>query len=132
MRQDDVALQGAKVVLRYAGLRQQPEPGVDAVDRLVAGGMVIDETVAFLLVLFFTPEGWLWQVAAFVLFRIFDIIWALTLGGPGTMTETISIYAYSQGFKQFETSYTAAMAFLVIAILTVVVTWAIRRMELVK
>ena len=66
------------------------------------------------------------------LFRIFDIIWALTLGGPGTMTETISIYAYSQGFKQFETSYTAAMAFLVIAILTVVVTWAIRRMELVK
>jgi multiple sugar transport system permease protein len=66
------------------------------------------------------------------LFRIFDIIWALTSGGPGTRTETISIYAYAQGFKQFETSYTAAMAFLVIAILTVVVTWAIRRMGLAK
>jgi multiple sugar transport system permease protein len=66
------------------------------------------------------------------LFRIFDIIWALTSGGPGTMTETVSIYAYSQGFKQFETSYTAAMAFLVIAILTVIVTWAIRRMGLAK
>ncbi len=66
------------------------------------------------------------------LFRIFDIIWALTMGGPGTMTETVSIYAYTQGFKQFETSYTAAMAFLVIAILTVVVTWAIRRMGLAK
>ena len=65
------------------------------------------------------------------LFRIFDIIWALTMGGPGTMTETISIYTYNQGFKQFETSYTAAIAFLVIAILTVVVTWAIRRMGLV-
>ena len=38
-------------------------------------------------------------------------IWALTGGGPGTMTETISIYAYVQGFQQFETSYTAAMAF---------------------
>ena len=49
------------------------------------------------------------------LFRIFDIIWALTAGGPGTMTETISIYTYVQGFKQFETSYTAAIAFLVIA-----------------
>ena len=36
------------------------------------------------------------------LFRIFDIIWALTTGGPGTMTETISIYTYVQGFKQFE------------------------------
>lgn len=66
------------------------------------------------------------------LFRIFDIIWALTMGGPGTMTETISIYTYTQGFKQFETSYTAAIAFLVIAILTVVVTWAIRRMGLAK
>ena len=37
------------------------------------------------------------------------------------MTETISIYAYVQGFQQFETSYTAAIAFLVIVILTVVV-----------
>ena len=49
------------------------------------------------------------------LFRLFDIIWALTGGGPGTMTETISIYAYVQGFQQFETSYAAAMALLVIA-----------------
>lgn len=38
------------------------------------GGMVWDETVAFLLVLFFTPAGWLWQIAAFVLFRFFDIV----------------------------------------------------------
>lgn len=66
------------------------------------------------------------------LVRIFDIIWALTSGGPGTMTETISIYAYTQGFRQFETSYTAAIAFLVIVILTIVVTWAIRRMGLAK
>lgn len=64
--------------------------------------------------------------------RIFDIIWALTSGGPGTMTETISIYTYSQGFKQFETSYTAAIAFLIIALLTVVIVWAIRRMGLAK
>lgn len=66
------------------------------------------------------------------LVRIFDIIWALTAGGPGTMTETISIYAYVQGFQQFESSYTAAIAFLVIALLTVLVTWAIRRMGLAK
>lgn len=64
--------------------------------------------------------------------RIFDIIWALTQGGPGTMTETISIYTYTQGFKQFETSYTAAIAFLIIALLTVVIVWAIRRMGLAK
>lgn len=38
------------------------------------GGMVWDETVAFLLVLIFTPAGWLWQIAAFALFRLFDIV----------------------------------------------------------
>ena len=64
--------------------------------------------------------------------RIFDIIWALTQGGPGTMTETISVYTYIQGFNQFETSYTAAIAFLVIVLLTIIVTWAIRRMGLAK
>lgn len=64
------------------------------------------------------------------LFRIFDVVWALTAGGPGTMTETISIYTYVQGFKQFETSYTAAIAFLVIVLLTVVVVAALKRMEL--
>ncbi|MCB1984324.1 MAG: phosphatidylglycerophosphatase A [Burkholderiales bacterium] len=37
-------------------------------------GMVWDETVAFLLVLYFTPTGWIWQLAAFFLFRFFDII----------------------------------------------------------
>jgi len=66
------------------------------------------------------------------LFRIFDIIWALTEGGPGSMTETISLYTYVIGFTQFDTSYTAAVAFLVVAILTVIVTVALRRMELVR
>ncbi len=38
-----------------------------------AGSMVWDETVAFLLVLFFTPAGIYWQVFAFLTFRVFDI-----------------------------------------------------------
>lgn len=66
------------------------------------------------------------------LFRIFDVIWALTEGGPGTMTETISLYTYIQGFSQFETSYTAAVAFLIIGLLTAVVTFALRRMEITR
>lgn len=69
-------------------------------------------------------------IRALDLFRLFDVVWALTRGGPGTMTETFSIYAYVQGFQQFETSYTAAMAFVVIVILSVVVTLALRRVEI--
>ena len=66
------------------------------------------------------------------LFRLFDVVWALTKGGPGTMTETISVYTYIQGFRQFETSYTAAIAFLVIFMLSVAVIFALRRMEIAR
>ena len=45
-----------------------------ALGRSDYGGMVWDETVAFLLVLFFTPVHSYWQAFAFVLFRIFDIV----------------------------------------------------------
>ena len=38
------------------------------------GGMVWDEVVAFLLVLFFTPPDLLWQAFAFLLFRLFDVL----------------------------------------------------------
>ncbi|MCB1972391.1 MAG: sugar ABC transporter permease, partial [Geminicoccaceae bacterium] len=64
------------------------------------------------------------------LFRLFDVVWALTRGGPGTATETISIYAYVEGFQQFETSYAAAMAFVIIILLTVAVMAALNRMEI--
>lgn len=69
-------------------------------------------------------------IRALDLFRLFDIVWALTQGGPGTMTETISMFTYVQGFRQFETSYTAAVALLIIVLLSIVLMWALRRVEL--
>lgn len=69
-------------------------------------------------------------IRALDLFRLFDVVWALTRGGPGTMTETFSIYAYVLGFQQFETSYTAAMSFVVIFLLVIAITIALRRMEI--
>ncbi len=64
------------------------------------------------------------------LFRLFDVVWALTKGGPGTRTETISTFAYVKGFQQFETSYTAAVALLIIVLLSVAVFAALKRVEL--
>ena len=66
------------------------------------------------------------------LFRLFDIVWALTKGGPGTRTETISIFTYVKGFQQFETSYTAAMTFVIILILNALVILALRRVEIAR
>ena len=38
------------------------------------GAMCWDEVVAFLLVLALTPDDWRWQAAAFLLFRLFDVV----------------------------------------------------------
>ena len=72
-------------------------------------------------------------IRALDLFRLFDVVWALTRGGPGTMTETVSIYAYVQGFQQFETSYAAAMAVRHHPDLsTLLVMLALRRVEIAR
>jgi len=67
------------------------------------GGIVWDEIVAFMLVLFFTPEGIYWQVFAFVLFRFFDIVKPQPIkyfdqnlqGGLGVMFDDILAAGYA-------------------------------------
>ena len=43
-------------------------------------------------------------------FKIFDKVYALTGGGPGTATETISFYIYRQGFTYFNMGRASAAA----------------------
>ncbi len=69
-------------------------------------------------------------IRALDLVRIFDIVFVITRGGPGTLTETTSIYMYITGFHQFETSYTGAMVFVIIVLLSILVVTALRRVEL--
>ena len=59
-------------------------------------------------------------IRALDLFRIFDVVWQLTRGGPGTTTETISIFMYIRGFQSFDTSYTAALVVVLLILLSVV------------
>jgi ABC-type sugar transport system permease subunit len=49
---------------------------------------------------------------------MFDIVWQLTRGGPGSATETVSIYAYIRGFQQFDTSYVGAMVVVLVVLLS--------------
>lgn len=53
-------------------------------------------------------------------FKLFDIIYLVTGGGPGNITETISFYTYKQGFKFFSLGYTAAMAFLQLIVIILI------------
>ncbi|MCZ4315526.1 sugar ABC transporter permease [Comamonadaceae bacterium G21597-S1] len=64
------------------------------------------------------------------LMRLFDFIYALTQGGPGTTSETISVYMYVQGFQQFATSYTGALAFVSIVVTSILIFFLMRRASL--
>lgn len=46
-------------------------------------------------------------------FKEFDKVFIMTGGGPGTLTEFISIYAYRVNFRNWDLGYGAAVAFMV-------------------
>jgi multiple sugar transport system permease protein len=52
-------------------------------------------------------------------FKIFDIIYVLTAGGPGTSTESLNYYLYVQGFRYFNMGYSAALSFVTLILIIV-------------
>lgn len=53
-------------------------------------------------------------------FRIFDVIYLLTAGGPARVTETVSLYIYRYGFQSFNLGVAAAASFIMLLIMLVV------------
>lgn len=49
-------------------------------------------------------------------FRFFDLIYVLTGGGPGTATETLTLYTYSLGFSQLEIGKASALGVLTLLV----------------
>jgi multiple sugar transport system permease protein len=60
--------------------------------------------------------------------KLFDIIYSLTRGGPGTETYTSSYYLYQQGFEFFHLGQGTAGAWMFTIILTVISFWLVRRL----
>lgn len=52
-------------------------------------------------------------------FKVFDLVFIFTQGGPGTSTETISWYIYQLSFKFFRMGYASAISYLVLIFLSV-------------
>jgi multiple sugar transport system permease protein len=62
-------------------------------------------------------------------FKLFDVMFVMTRGGPGTATETISLYIYKQTFNELEWSYVAAIGLTLLVILSVVAVVGMRFMK---
>jgi multiple sugar transport system permease protein len=60
--------------------------------------------------------------------KLFDIIYTLTRGGPGTDTYTTSYYLYQQGFELFHLGQGTAGSWMFMVILTFISFWLVRRL----
>lgn len=58
--------------------------------------------------------------------KIFDAIWLMTTGGPGTATESISVYMYKHGFKYLKWSWVAACGIIILIIITLISMQALK------
>lgn len=62
--------------------------------------------------------------------RAFDLIYVMTRGGPGIVTETLDMYAFSQGFiESGRISYASSMAVLMMVATTVIFTVIWKRVK---
>lgn len=59
-------------------------------------------------------------------FKVFDTVYTMTNGGPGTATEMLPNYIYKQGLKYFDVGYTAALAIAFVLIMTVITVFFLR------
>lgn len=62
-------------------------------------------------------------------FRIFDIIWTLTFGGPGRTTELLSMLIYKSGLQFFQIGQASAMSWLFLVVIFCISIFFIRELQ---
>ncbi|SHJ55512.1 carbohydrate ABC transporter permease [Hespellia stercorisuis] len=53
-------------------------------------------------------------------FKVFDTVYVMTNGGPGTATEMLPNYIYKQGLRFFNAGYSASLAIVFVVVMTVI------------
>ena len=59
-------------------------------------------------------------------YRIFDIVFVLTRGGPGTASDTVGLYTYRTGFTYTEMGYAMALSLFILVTVAVISSVYIR------
>lgn len=105
------------ILLMLAGLQGLPQEVFEAarVDNISAWRRFWDITFPMLLPLS-TAVIFIRLIEGF---KIIDTVFVLTGGGPGTSTETLTLFAYREGFRKFNLGYTSALSFLFLIVVIV-------------
>ncbi len=107
---------GFAMILFLAGLESIPKEVIESATIDGANGWQMLTRIRLPLIRYVIL---LWLLLNTIgLFGMFDLVFALTRGGPGNATELVGIYVYNQGFQFFELGYgsAAAMVMLVISL----------------
>jgi multiple sugar transport system permease protein len=104
----------------YAGLTFLPQSIIDAalIDGCSGFSMFryivlpLAKSIILLAIIFRTID----------IVKIFDAIWVLTRGGPGSATDVLTLYAFRQGLVYFQIGTASALSFIISIIVTILVT----------
>lgn len=69
------------------------------------------------------------SLAVIQAFKVFDLIYVMTYGGPGQTTQVLGTWMYFQSFQYYHAGYGAAIAWVIAAIVLAIAVPYIRRMS---
>lgn len=108
------------VILFIAGLSSLPRENYEAAYVDGATGIQMFRFITFPLLIPITFIGVIFRMMD--AFRTFDVIYALTGGGPGTITQAMPLYIFQTTFEYFHFGSGAAASFVIILISLFIVT----------
>jgi ABC-type sugar transport system permease subunit len=117
---------GPNIVLFLVGLQNIPRDPIEAALIEGAGPLQLFWKITVPLL-----RPMLTVVVAIALinsFKVFDLIWAMTQGGPYRSSETLAVTMYRESFVSFHLAYGAAVAVVLTVIVTVISIFYIRSM----
>lgn len=106
-------------LILYAGISTVPDPILEAAEIDGAGIM---QRIFKVIIPFIRPVLFVAFIFRYMdAIKMFDEIYVLTKGGPGIITENVSIYASAQSFEFFHTSYSAASTFIFFIVVMIII-----------
>jgi raffinose/stachyose/melibiose transport system permease protein len=115
------------IILYLAGLQTVPEEQLEAASLDGAGTWSRFWHVTFPLIAPFFTINMVLGMKGFL--QVFDLIIALTGGGPGTETESVSVVIYRGGFEGAEFAYQSANAVVFLIVLVIVAIIQLRYLQ---
>ncbi len=62
-------------------------------------------------------------------FKLFELVFGITGGGPGTSTESLSYYIYTVGFQYFDLGYACALSWVFLCIVLIMANFLLQRLR---